>query len=131
MSAMNSVGSAGGRAGDRVGGRADGRVGGVAVGGLDPVGVGEQAPEESKPDWGLVLVLFALVSLTLRFGGVWNWWALLWAPLYVAALGMAAFDWRVLVRCRWRMPAKEWVMFGLTHVSALSSLAILAGLLPA
>ncbi|MFI0983448.1 hypothetical protein ACH4SP_41370 [Streptomyces sp. NPDC021093] len=97
-------------------GRADERAAGEKVG--------------DKPEWGLVLVLFALASLTLRYGGVWNWWALLWAPLYVAALGMAACDWQVLARCRWRMPVKEWVLFGLTHVSALSSFAILVGLLP-
>ncbi|MEU8891282.1 hypothetical protein [Streptomyces sp. NPDC048442] len=105
---------------------ADGRVDERAAGD-DRSGAGGQAGD--KPEWGLVLVLFAPASLALRYGGVWNWWALLWAPLYVAALGVAAVDWQLLVRCRWRMPVKEWVLFGLTHVSALSSLAILAGLL--
>ncbi|MFH8894490.1 hypothetical protein [Streptomyces sp. NPDC017949] len=66
----------------------------------------------------------------LRLTDVWSWWAALWAPLFVLALGSAAYEWRLTARSHWRLGPAEWVLLAVAHLSLLASLAIASGLLP-
>ncbi|WP_329391833.1 hypothetical protein OG625_40915 (plasmid) [Streptomyces sp. NBC_01351] len=73
------------------------------------------------------MLLFAVVSAVLRFGGVWSWWALLWAPLFVVAVGFLAYEWRLLARSNWRMRALEWGFLVVAHCGFAVSLAGILG----
>ncbi|MFK0050115.1 hypothetical protein ACIQU4_39630 [Streptomyces sp. NPDC090741] len=79
--------------------------------------------EKEKPGWSLLVVLFGVVTVLFRFTGVWSWWALLWAPAFVLAVGFMAYEWRLLARSRWRMSALEWVFLVGAHLGFAASLA--------
>ncbi|WP_374774762.1 hypothetical protein OG756_19310 [Streptomyces sp. NBC_01310] len=85
--------------------------------------------ELQKPGWSLPLLFLGLVSAVLHFGGVRSWWALLWAPLFVLAVGATVYEWRLLARSRWRMGPLEWVFLAITHLVIAASLATVLGLL--
>ncbi|MFJ6478884.1 MULTISPECIES: hypothetical protein [unclassified Streptomyces] len=93
-------------------------------------GLPSAVKEEEKPGWGLAVTLFAVLSLVLRLTDVWSWWAVLWAPLFVFAVGSVAYEWRLTARGRWRMRPVEWVFLGVTHLSLVAALARIFGLLP-
>ncbi|MFE6160753.1 hypothetical protein ACFQ7F_17785 [Streptomyces sp. NPDC056486] len=79
--------------------------------------------------WFPAVFLFGVVFLILRFGGVWPWWPLLWAPLFAVAVAIAAYEWRLVPRNRWRMPVGEWALLVVAHAGCAASLAIVVGLL--
>lgn len=81
------------------------------------------AQEQQKPGWILPVLLVGAVSAVLNFGGVWSWWALLWAPLFFIAVGTMGYEWRLLSHCRWRMNPLEWALLAVSHVGLAASLA--------
>ncbi|MGW6979260.1 hypothetical protein ACWGE1_07415 [Streptomyces sp. NPDC054932] len=81
-----------------------------------------------KPSWGLAVVLTGLVCTVLRFGDVWSWWFLLWAPLLAAAVGDIVHEWRVLMRNDWRMGIIEWLMLTVAHLGFGAVAAVISGL---
>ncbi|MGW7327184.1 hypothetical protein ACWGIU_00835 [Streptomyces sp. NPDC054840] len=93
-------------------------------------GLSTAVEKEEKPGWGLPAALFTVLSLVLRLTEVRSWWAFLWAPLFVLAVGTVAYEWRVTARSRWRMGPMEWVLLLVTHLGLLSSLARVFGWLP-
>ncbi|MFD7909624.1 hypothetical protein ACFV30_02705 [Streptomyces sp. NPDC059752] len=95
-----------------------------------PSGSPSAVKEEEKPGWGLPVTLFAVLALVLRLTDVWSWWAVLWAPLFVLAIGSVAYAWRLTARSRWRMGPMEWVLLVLTHLSLVAALARIFGFLP-
>ncbi|MFJ3881044.1 hypothetical protein ACIPW5_26820 [Streptomyces sp. NPDC090077] len=84
---------------------------------------------QQKPGWILPVLLVGAVSAVLNFGGVWSWWALLWAPLSAIAVGAMGYEWRLLSQCRWRMSALEWALLAVSHVGLAASLAAVLGVL--
>ncbi|MEU9148136.1 hypothetical protein [Streptomyces sp. NPDC048349] len=74
------------------------------------------AEAQEKPGWSLTAFLFGTVCAVLRLGGDWSWWALLWAPILVLAVGSAAYEWVLLARHRWRMGLLEWGFLVLSHL---------------
>ncbi|MFG2488461.1 hypothetical protein ACGFSI_37665 [Streptomyces virginiae] len=71
-----------------------------------------------------------MLSLVFRLTEVRSWWALLWAPLFLLAVGATAYAWRATVRGRWRMGPMEWVFLVVTHLGLVLSLARVLGWLP-
>ncbi|MFB7980882.1 hypothetical protein [Streptomyces vinaceus] len=59
----------------------------------------------------------------LRLGEVWSWWALLWVPLLVLAIGSLVYEWRLLARSRWRMGLMDWGSLVISHLGLAASLA--------
>ncbi|MFD5409031.1 hypothetical protein [Streptomyces nojiriensis] len=92
--------------------------------------VEEKQKEQEKPGWGLTVTLFAVLSLVLRLTEVRSWWAVLWGPLFVLAVGSAAYAWRLTARGRWRMGPMEWVFLVVAHLSLVAALARVFGFLP-
>ncbi|GHE75232.1 hypothetical protein GCM10018785_49520 [Streptomyces longispororuber] len=84
---------------------------------------------EEAPGWLPAVFLFGVVCVVFRFGGVWSWWALLWAPLLAAALGVTVYEWRLLARSRWRMPVTEWCLLAAAHAGCAAALGVVLGLL--
>ncbi|MFD3513657.1 hypothetical protein [Streptomyces sp. NPDC058657] len=106
------------------------KAGGAAVGAGAGAGQ-EKEQEKEKPGWGYVLFLFGIPSLVIRWTeGPWNWWALLWVPLYVVGVGAAVHEWRLLARERWQLPFVGWAALVTAHISALFSLSLATGVLP-
>ncbi|MFD7781885.1 hypothetical protein ACFV4Q_02030 [Streptomyces nojiriensis] len=90
----------------------------------------QKEKEQEKPGWGLTVTLFAVLSLVLRLTEVRSWWAVLWGPLFVLAVGSAAYAWRLTARGRWRMGPMEWVFLVVAHLSLVAALARVFGFLP-
>ncbi|QES53006.1 hypothetical protein DEJ51_00960 [Streptomyces venezuelae] len=86
--------------------------------------------QEEKPGWGLAVTLSAVLSLVLRLTEVRSWWALLWVPLFLLAVGCVTYEWRLTARSRWRMGPMEWVYLAVTHLGLLAALAKVLGFLP-
>ncbi|MFB6825398.1 hypothetical protein ACFCXA_27895 [Streptomyces virginiae] len=93
-------------------------------------GISTPGEKEEKPGWGLPSTVFAVLSLVLRLTEVRSWWAALWAPLFVLAIGVTAYAWRITARLRWRMGPMEWVFLVVTHLGLLLSLARVLGRSP-
>ncbi|MGW3327387.1 hypothetical protein [Streptomyces virginiae] len=74
--------------------------------------------------------VFAVLSLVFRLTEVRSWWAVLWVPLFVLAVGATAYAWRVTARGRWRMGPMEWVFLVVTHLGLVLSLVRVLGWLP-
>ncbi|MGW9083976.1 hypothetical protein [Streptomyces yangpuensis] len=70
------------------------------------------------------------MSAVLRLTDVWSWWAVLWAPLLVLAVGSAAHEWLLTARSQWRLSPMEWVFLVVAHLALAASLALVSGLLP-
>jgi len=100
-----------------------------ATGEAGDTGDSEDAGDVETPGWFPAVFLFGVVAFIFLFGGVWSWWPLLWAPLFVAAVGMATYEWRLVVRNRWRMPVEEWALFVIANAGCALSLAVVLGLL--
>ncbi|WP_420077962.1 hypothetical protein ACN6AT_00440 [Streptomyces sp. JL4002] len=83
---------------------------------------------QKKPTWSLMVVLTGAACAVLRFGGVWSWWALLWAPLLVATAGLMIHQWRLLARSHWRMGIVEWLMLVVAHLGCLAAVGLIIGL---
>ncbi|MET9959368.1 hypothetical protein ABZ128_09835 [Streptomyces sp. NPDC006326] len=83
--------------------------------------------EKQKPGWGVPVVVLGVVALLLRVVDVWSWWALLWAPLFLLALVLMAFEWRLLARSRRRMGGLDWVLMVVAHLGCAASLAVVLG----
>ncbi|MFB6557660.1 MULTISPECIES: hypothetical protein [unclassified Streptomyces] len=86
--------------------------------------------EEKKPGWGPSVMYFAVLALVLRLTDVWSWWAVLWAPLFVFAVGSVVYEWRLTARSRWSMGPMEWVLLAVTHLSLVAALTRILGFLP-
>lgn len=93
-------------------------------------GLPHAVKEEEKPGWGPAMTYFAVLALVLRLTDVWSWWAVLWAPLFVLAVGSVAYEWRLTARNRWRMRPMEWMLLAVTHLSLVAALARISGFLP-
>ncbi|MEV8316165.1 hypothetical protein AB0Q95_18530 [Streptomyces sp. NPDC059900] len=85
----------------------------------------EVAKEAEAPGWFPAVFLFGVVALVFRFGGVWSWWALLWAPAFAIAVGISVYEWRLVARNRWRMSGGEWVLLAVAHAGCAASLAVI------
>ncbi|MFK0237702.1 hypothetical protein [Streptomyces vinaceus] len=81
------------------------------------------AEEQRKPGWFPTSLLFGAVCAVLRFADSWSWWALLWAPLLVLALGATVYEWQLLARSRWRMAPVEWGLLAISHLGLAAALA--------
>lgn len=88
------------------------------------------AKDEQRPGWFLTAALFAVLTTVLRLADVWSWWIILWAPLFVLAVGSAAHEWQLTVRNRWHLGPMEWVLLVVAHLALAASLALVLGLLP-
>jgi hypothetical protein len=98
--------------------------------GAGGVGQAVQEKEYAKPGWGIPLFLFGIVTLLIGWTeGPWNWWALLWIPLYVAGVGTAALEWGLLARARWAMSFVGWAALVTAHIGALLTLGLATGVL--
>lgn len=89
---------------------------------------GGGAPESGtadaeKPSWYLTSLLVAIVCAVLRFGGVWSWWALLWAPLLLFTVALGVHDWRLMARHRPRLGAYEWFVLVTAHLGVAVAVA--------
>ncbi|MBT2471574.1 hypothetical protein J7E97_27850 [Streptomyces sp. ISL-66] len=71
-----------------------------------------------------------MLTTVLRLADVWSWWAILWSPIFVLAVGSAAYEWRLTVRSRWALGPMEWVLVVVAHLALASSLALILGLPP-
>ncbi|MFJ3966135.1 hypothetical protein [Streptomyces sp. NPDC090036] len=80
------------------------------------------------PAWSLTVVLTGAACAVLRFGGVWSWWILLWAPLLATAVGFMVHQWRVLACNHWRMGIIEWLMLTAAHIGCVAAAGLLLGL---
>ncbi|GGS39612.1 hypothetical protein Snoj_28170 [Streptomyces nojiriensis] len=80
------------------------------------------------PTWSPMVVLTGAACAALRFGGVWSWWALLWAPLLAATVGFMIHQWRVLARNHWRMGIIEWLLLTVAHLGCLAAVGLIIGL---
>ncbi|MFD9617260.1 hypothetical protein ACFWB2_08230 [Streptomyces virginiae] len=93
-------------------------------------GISTTGEKQEKPGWGLPSTLFAVLSLVLRLTEVRSWWAVLWAPLLLLAVGTTAYAWRATARGRWRIGPMEWVFLVVTHLGLMLSLARVLGWRP-
>ncbi|MFF0747255.1 hypothetical protein ACFYVL_43430 [Streptomyces sp. NPDC004111] len=88
------------------------------------------AQREERPGWGIVLFLFGVPSLVIGWtDGPWNWWALLWVPLYLVGIGAAVHEWRLLARLGRQLPFVGWAALVTAHLSALFALGLATGVL--
>ncbi|MFD3760473.1 hypothetical protein [Streptomyces sp. NPDC058622] len=69
-----------------------------------------------------------MLTTVLRLADVWSWWAILWAPLFVLAVGSAAYEWLLTVRSRWHLGPMEWVLLVVAHLALATSLLLVLGL---
>ncbi|WP_405787216.1 hypothetical protein OG753_04150 [Streptomyces sp. NBC_00029] len=79
------------------------------------------------PSWSLPVPLTGATCAVLHFGGVWTWWALLWAPLLVATVVCIAYEWRATARTHWRMGFGAWLLLTVAHLGCVAALALLLG----
>ncbi|KOU15698.1 hypothetical protein ADK52_34555 [Streptomyces sp. WM6372] len=87
-----------------------------------PSAASHAAEGQQKPGWFLTASLFGAANAVLGLADVWSWWALLWAPLLVLAVGSAAYEWRLSARSRWRMGPPERVLLAVSHIGCAASL---------
>lgn len=80
------------------------------------------------PAWSLMVVLTGAACAVLRFGGVWSWWILLWAPLLATTVGCIVHEWRVLARNHWHMGIIEWLMLTVAHLGCVAAVGLILGL---
>ncbi|MFD4741842.1 hypothetical protein ACFWNQ_31365 [Streptomyces virginiae] len=80
-------------------------------------GISTTGEKQEKPGWGLPSTLFAVLSLVLRLTDVRSWWAVLWAPLLLLAVGTTAYAWRA-------------TFLVVTHLGLMLSLARVLGWRP-
>ncbi|MEU9983553.1 hypothetical protein [Streptomyces sp. NPDC050856] len=66
----------------------------------------------------------------LRLTDIWSWWVILWAPLFILAIGSAVREWLLTVRSQWHASLMEWVLLVVAHLAFAASLALVLGLLP-
>lgn len=85
---------------------------------------------QEKPGWSLTVVLVGAVSAVLRLTDTWSWWALLWAPLFIVAARLTAYEWRSLLRNGWRMNPPAWLVLIAAHLGFVASRGGVLGLLP-
>ncbi|MCP3819039.1 hypothetical protein NLX86_13210 [Streptomyces sp. A3M-1-3] len=83
---------------------------------------------QQTPAWSLTVLLTGAACAVLRFGDVWSWWTLLWAPLLATAVGFMVHEWRVLARNHWRMRIIEWLLLTVAHLGCVAAVALILGL---
>ncbi|WP_158708740.1 hypothetical protein [Streptomyces bikiniensis] len=87
-------------------------------------GAGEGGTADAeKPNWYVTGLLAAIACAVLRLGGVWSWWALLWAPLLLFAVALGAHDWRLMARHRPRLGAYERFVLVTAHLGVAVAVA--------
>lgn len=97
----------------------------MSVSSSESISDSKATKDGETPGWFPAVFLFGVVALVFRFGSVWSWWALLWAPAFAIAVGIAAYEWRLVARNRWRMPAGEWALLVVAHAGCAAALAVI------
>ncbi|MFD0266339.1 hypothetical protein ACFVGY_07065 [Streptomyces sp. NPDC127106] len=69
--------------------------------------------------------LFGVVCVLLRLTDVWSWWALLWTPVLLLAVGTTVCEWRLSAHPRWQMGILEWLSLIIAHVGLAASLFVI------
>ncbi|KMO96998.1 hypothetical protein ACS04_15085 [Streptomyces roseus] len=90
---------------------------------MDTPSVPARAEDQQKPGWVLTALFFGVTCAVLRLGEVWSWWALLWVPLLVLAIGSLVYEWRLMARSRWRMGPLDWGLLVTSHLGLAAALA--------
>lgn len=54
----------------------------MSVSSSESISDSEVTKDGEAPGWFPAVFLFGVVALVFRFGSVWSWWALLWAPAH-------------------------------------------------